>query len=217
MTTPGAPAGREPFPTFGSLAEAEAYSEQNGDAYYEICYHLEGQLNLSLAAMHDLYARASSAKRPRMQTGVVREWVCPAGWPKHPQTLVHLLLACGRFRHEETAHAATVDEAMTALLLELGQEATPEGVVLGPKTLALANPTGAEKLRPVLLRLCDWIESRLHCGIHGAWYRAPDCFSEDPAKEHLFEGGGPARGGFEDVEHGREGAARSQTADLDAS
>ncbi len=40
------------FPIFASLAEAEAYSEKTGDAYYEICYHLEGNINLSRQAIH---------------------------------------------------------------------------------------------------------------------------------------------------------------------
>lgn len=185
MTTPGESPDKEPFPIFGSLAEAEAFSDQTGDAYYEICYHMEGHLNVCLMAMHDLYANAPVAKRPKMQTGLVSEAVCPAGWPKHPQTLLYLFLACRRFRHEDTAHAATVNEAMAALLLEFGQEARPEEVVFDPRTLEMANPADAEKLRPVLLRLCDWIESRLHYATHRAWYRAPDCFSEDPVKAHL--------------------------------
>ena len=42
------PDHKQPFPTFGSLAEAEAYSDKTGDAYFEICYHLEGKLNLCL-------------------------------------------------------------------------------------------------------------------------------------------------------------------------
>ena len=46
------------FPTFASQAEAEAYTDKTGDAYYEICYWLEGNLNLCIKAMHDLYANA---------------------------------------------------------------------------------------------------------------------------------------------------------------
>jgi hypothetical protein len=38
------PDDKQPFPIFGSLAEAEAYSDETGDAYFEICYHLEGNL-----------------------------------------------------------------------------------------------------------------------------------------------------------------------------
>lgn len=49
---------KDSFPTFASLAEAEAYSDKTGDAYFEICYCLEGNLNLCIAAMHDLYVDA---------------------------------------------------------------------------------------------------------------------------------------------------------------
>ncbi|MBI2929675.1 MAG: hypothetical protein HYY24_28775 [Verrucomicrobia bacterium] len=79
MNTYDKPSRKLPFPTFASLAEAEAYSDKTGDAYFEICYHLEGNLNVCLKAMHDLYANAPPAKRPRMQTGLVREIVCPKG------------------------------------------------------------------------------------------------------------------------------------------
>jgi len=74
--------GAEPFPTFGSLAEAEAYSDKVGDHYFEICYHLEGHLNVCLMTIHDLYANAPAAKpKPKMQTGLVRKTVCLEGWP----------------------------------------------------------------------------------------------------------------------------------------
>ena len=101
MGTSKKPDNKQPFPTFGSLAEAEAYSDETGDAYFEICYHLEGNLNLCLKAIHDLYANAPKTKRPKMQTGLVREIICPEGWPKHPKTLVYTLISCARFRHEE--------------------------------------------------------------------------------------------------------------------
>ena len=48
MNASDKPDDKQPFPTFGSLAEAEAYSDETGDAYFEICYHLEGNLNLCL-------------------------------------------------------------------------------------------------------------------------------------------------------------------------
>ena len=47
MRTSRKPSRKEPFPSFGSVAEAEAYSDHKGDAYYAICYHLEGKLNVS--------------------------------------------------------------------------------------------------------------------------------------------------------------------------
>ena len=102
MNASNKPGKKQPLPTFSSLAEAEAYSGKTGDAYFEICYHLEGKLNLCLKAMHDLYANAPSTKRPKMQTGVVREMICSEGWPKHPNTLIGTLVTCARFRHEET-------------------------------------------------------------------------------------------------------------------
>jgi hypothetical protein len=90
------------FPTFGSLAEAEAYSDTTGDAYFEICYHLEGKLDLCTAEMRALYANGSSSVRTKMQTGVVRDIICPEGWPQHSKTLVYTLICCARFRHEQT-------------------------------------------------------------------------------------------------------------------
>ena len=178
------PENKQPFPTFGSLAEAEAYSDKTGDAYFEICYWLEGRLNLCLDAMHNLYANASVAKRPKMQTGLVREIICPDGWPKHPITLVTAFLTCARFRREDTCHAYTVNEAMTAWDLEAQNDPTLGNFAINPKTFDLPA-SEVEKARYALLRLCDWIESRLHHGTHSAWYRAPDSFSTDPDKVYL--------------------------------
>lgn len=178
------PKEKQPFPTFASQAEVEAYSDETGDAYYEICYWLEGNLNLCIKAMHDLYVNAPSTKRPKMQTGLVREIICPEGWPKHPKTLVTTLVACARFRHEDTCHAYTVNEAMTAWDLESQNDSTLGNFAFNPKTFDLPVAE-VEKARRALLRLCDWIESRLHYGKHNAWYSAPDCFSDDPDKVHL--------------------------------
>lgn len=185
MSAAETPDGKPPFPIFGSLAEAEAYSDQTGDAYFEICYHLEGNLNLCIMAMRDLYATAGSAKRPKMQTGLVREIVCPEGWPKHATTLVGTLLACARFRHEQTCHASTVKEAMAAFVLEKEHDGTLHDSAFDRRTRDPRTPADAKNVRCDLLRLCDWIDSRLHYGIHRSWYQAPDCFSDDPDKAHL--------------------------------
>ncbi len=179
------PSSKQPFPTFASLQEAEACSDRIGDAYFEICYHLEGNLNLCIKALHDLYADAPPSKRPKMQTGVVREIICPEGWPKHPKTLVYTLVACARFRHEDTCHASTVNEAMTALVLEKKHDQTLREAAFDRRTFEPITSADAENARRDLLRLCDWIESRLHYGTHMAWYRAPDCFTDDPDKVHL--------------------------------
>ena len=172
------------FPTFASQAEAEAYTDKTGDAYFEICYHLEGKLNLSRQAIHDLYANAPAGKRPRMQTGLVREIVCPEGWPKHPKTLVATLVTCARFRREDTCNAYVVNEAKAAWDLEAQRDSSLGNFVFNPRTLDLPVAE-VEKARYALLRLCDWIESRLHYGTHSAWYGCPDCFSDDPEKVHL--------------------------------
>jgi hypothetical protein len=179
------PTGKQPFPTFASLAEAEAYSDKAGDAYYEICYHLEGGLNVCLKTMHDLYANAPASKRPKMQRGVVREIICPDGWPKHQNTLICTLAAFGRFRHEDTCHAYTVNEAMTALVVERENDGGLHDAAFDRRTFEPLTARDAEKARAHLLRLCDWIESRLHYDTHVAWYGAPDCFSEYPDRVHL--------------------------------
>jgi hypothetical protein len=175
----------EDFPTFSSLAEAEAHADAKNDMYFEICYHLEGNLNLCIATMRDIYAKAVPSKRSKMQTGIVRGLVCPEGWPKHPQTLIATLLSCARFRHEETCHAYTVKEAMTAFVAEKEYSGTLHDCAYDRKSLEPWTPADAEKARNDLLRLCDWIESRLHFGTHNAWYRAPACFSDDPETTHL--------------------------------
>lgn len=175
----------ETFPTFASQAEAEAYSDNTGDPYFEICYHLEGNLNVSLKTIHDLYANAQPARRPKMQTGIVREIICPDGWPKHPKTLIATLISWTRFRHEDTCHAYTVNEAMTAFALEKELEGTLGDCGYDPRTFEPSTPEDAKNARQDLLRLCDWIESRFHWGTHQGWYRAPDCFSDDPEKVHL--------------------------------
>jgi len=177
--------GKQPFPIFASLAEAEAYSDQTGDAYFEICYHLEGSLNLCNQVMYDLYANAPAAKRAKMQTGIVRDMICPDGWPKHPKTLICTLVSCARFCQEDTCHAYTVKEAMLVLVLEKEYEGTLHDSAFDNRTFEPWTAADAKNARHDLLRLCDWIESRLHFGKHNAWYRAPDCFSDDPDKVHL--------------------------------
>lgn len=185
MGTSNKPEDKQPFPTFGSLVEAEAYSDKTGDAYFEICYHLEGKLNLCLKAIHDLYANAPTTKRPKMQTGVVREIICPKGWPTHPKTLVYTLISCARFRHEKTCHAYTVKDAMAAFVLEKEHDGTFRDSSFDSRTFEPLTRADAKNARCDLLRLCDWIESRFHWGTHTMWYRAPDCFSDDPDKVHL--------------------------------
>lgn len=54
MDTPEKPGRKRPFPTFASLAESEAYSDKIGDAYFAICYQLEGCLNVCVKSIHDL-------------------------------------------------------------------------------------------------------------------------------------------------------------------
>ncbi len=185
MDTSKKPKDRQPFPTFTSLAEAEAYSDKTGDAYFEICYDLEGNLNLCIEAMHDLYASAPSTKRPKMQTGLVREFICPEGWPKHAKTLVAMLVAISHFRHEDTCHACTINEAMTAMELEKEHDGTGLNAGFDGRNFEPLTPAVAENARRDLLRLCDWIESRLHFGIHSAWYQCPGSFSDDADKSHL--------------------------------
>jgi hypothetical protein len=184
VSAPNKPCEKKAFPTFASLTEAEAYSDKTGDAYFEICYHLEGNLNICLKTIHDLYANAPPAKRPKMQTGIVRDIICPEGWPKHPKTLLYTLLTYARFRHEDTCHAYTVNEAMAAWDLESEHDSAHGNFTFYPRSFELP-PSEVGKARGALLRLCDWIESRLHYGIHLSWYGAPDCFSDDPVKVHL--------------------------------
>jgi hypothetical protein len=185
MNADNKPSDKRPFPTFASLEEAEAYSDTIGDAYFAICYHLEGDLNVCLKAMHDLYANASSTKRPKMQTGLVRDIICPEGWPAHPKTLILTLISYARFRHEDTCHAYTVNEAMTALVLEKQGDDTLKNSAFDRRTFEPITPADAENARRDFLRLCDWIESRLHFGTHSGWYGAPDCFSDDANRTHL--------------------------------
>ena len=120
-----------------------------------------------------------------MQTGLVRENLCPEGWPRRPATLVRFLVAASRFAREDTCQAFTVKKAMTALLVENDIAPAIADAAWNPATLDPLSPADAEHTRAALLRLCDWIESRLHVSVHSAWYNAPDCFDPDPRKSHL--------------------------------
>lgn len=153
--------------------------------YFEICYHLEGDLNLCIYEMHEMYRNSPPAKRPKMQTGIVRKILCPQGWPRDQRTLIATLVSLTRFRHEDTCHAYTVNEAMTALVLEKTHNGNLRDAAFDSRTLEPCSKKDAENARADLLRLCDWIESRIHYGNHRAWYQAPETFSEDPDKVHL--------------------------------
>ena len=89
----------------------------------------------------------------------------------------NMLVTCARFRHENTCHAYTVKEAMAALVLEKENDGTLHDAVFDRRTFEPITQADVENARHDLLRLCNWIESRLHYGIHSAWYGAPDCFS----------------------------------------
>jgi hypothetical protein len=173
------------FPTFKSSTEAEQFSGQANDAYFEICYHIEGKLNLCLQEMLKLYRDAPPGKRPKMQTGIVRNIFCPEGWPKNQKTLVYILLSLNRFRHEDTCHAYTINEAMTAFVLEREFDGHEHGPKFDKKTFEPGSQEDAQNMRRDLLRICDWIESRLHWEKHNAWYQSPDSFSEDGEIAHL--------------------------------
>jgi hypothetical protein len=174
-----------PFPTFRSPAEAEAYSERTGDAYFEICYHLEGRLNLCAQKLHDLYAGVVKGTRPRMQTGVVRDFVCPDGWPKHPRTLISILLSLQRYSHEKTCHAHTIARAIRALEFENQLDTAHQDPVFNTATSEPRTAADTHLARNTLLRLCDWIESNLHFLTHRSWYHCPDSFEADPETSHL--------------------------------
>ncbi|MFN0067177.1 MAG: hypothetical protein ACKVYV_06020 [Limisphaerales bacterium] len=135
--------------------------------------------------MHEIYAKASPPGRPKMQTGVVREILCPDGWPKDPRTLIATLVACSRFQHEDTCHAYTIKAALMALVVEMRHDGSLRDAAFDRRTLEPWTPADAQNARRELLRLCDWIESRLHYLTHSAWYGCPDCFSNDPEEVHL--------------------------------
>jgi hypothetical protein len=166
------PGDKQPFPIFASRDEVEAYSDKVGDAYYEICYWLEGRLNLCVMAMHDAYVELEPDKR-RMQKGVVRQMICREDF--RPATLQAILKSCPIYAKEETCHAYTVREALTALELELH---------LRSLLFDLANPE-PKQTNLVLGWLCDWLESRMHYLAHRAWYVCPESFSPDADISHL--------------------------------
>jgi hypothetical protein len=74
---------------------------------------------------------------------------------------------------------------MAALVMEKEHDGTLSDSAYDRRTFEPWTPADAENARRDLLRLCDWIESRLHYDTRNAWYRAPDCFSGDPDKVHL--------------------------------
>jgi hypothetical protein len=166
------PKDKRPFPIFASRDEAEAYSDKTGDAYLEICYWLEGRLNLCLAAMNDDYAALQPAKR-RLQTGVVRQRICREDF--RPATLQAILKSCQLYAKEETCHAYTVHEALTALELELNFRSL---------RFDLANPDLKQTI-VVLGWLCDWLESKMHYLTHQTCYVCPAAFSPDADISHL--------------------------------
>jgi hypothetical protein len=161
-----------PFPIFGTQEEAEAYSDQTGDAYSEMGHWLEGQLNLRLMEMHEAYVNLPPASR-KLQTGSLRQRLCPEQF--RPATKQAIVQTCGHFAKEETCHGYTVREALTGLQLEVRQR----GLVLD-----LSEPD-LKQSELVLGWICDWLESRLHSLTHRAWYVCPETFSPNADISHL--------------------------------
>jgi len=163
---------KQPFPIFASREEVEAYSDKSGDAYYEVCYWLEGQFNLCVMAMRDAYVEAAAGKRA-MQSGLVQQRIDREDF--HPETRQAILKCFLRYAQEETCHAYNVREALTALQLELGFQKF---------SFNPANPD-PHQTNFVLGRLCDWLESRMHYSTHRGWYACPDSFSPNADISHL--------------------------------
>jgi len=163
---------KPPFPIFASREEAEAYSDKMGDAYYEICYWLEGRLNLCGMAMRETYGRAAGAARA-IQRGFVRQMIMQEQF--RAETFAAVLCCLFDYAKEETAHAYSVREALVPLEVELAFQNVP----FDP-----ANPEPAQT-NLVLGRLCDWLESRLHYLTHRGWYACPDSFLPDADLSHL--------------------------------
>jgi len=167
-----APENKPAFPIFASRAEAEAYSDQVGDAYFEIGYWLEGQLNLCCMEMHEVYVNQSGPRR-RMQTGIVRQHVCREDF--RMVTLQGIIQTCQRYAAEETCHAYTVRDALAKLGCELKYRLL---------SFDLRHPDPQQTI-PVLGLLCDWIESELHFLSHQSWHQCPDSFSPNETISHL--------------------------------
>jgi len=163
---------KQPFPIFASREEAEAYSDKTGDSYYEICYWIEGKLNLCGMAMRDAYAEVVAGKRT-MPSGVVRQMIQRE--ELRPETRQAVLTCFHHYAEEETCHAYAVREALMALEVDLAfQKLLFDMAHPDPKHTDL-----------VLGLLCDWLESRLHYRTHRGWYECPDSFSPDADMSHL--------------------------------
>jgi hypothetical protein len=193
---------KAPFPIFATREEAQAYSKQVGDAYFEIAYCIEWALNDCAKKMRDQYAATpKTAPKPKMQTGLVRALLCPENSKAPPESYAVLLKASIRFASEETGQGHNLRLALNRFDCErqfeveaIGQQVrkfvASKGLSLRhpPEDLltqiALGNADNAER---VLLRLCDWLESRLHFVTHRAWYNCPDSFSDDPDTRHLAD------------------------------
>jgi hypothetical protein len=171
------PSTQHPFPIFASQEEAEAYSNRTGDAYFQICYWLEGRLNLCEQEMHEIYVNQPPAKR-RLQTGRLRQMICREELGM--ATLPAILKCCRRYATEETCHAHTVRDACTLLEWELHFRALPYDLENPDR-----NPPDAKQTSLVLGRLCDWLESRIHEMTHRASYLCPDMFSPNADIAHL--------------------------------
>jgi hypothetical protein len=166
------------LPIFVTREAAEAFSDKVGDAYYEVVCFLEGRLNLCIEKMIGTYA-ANATKTTKakcsMQRRIVREVICPANCKLQPETLAAILKTCKRYAEEETAQADIIKEAATALNVEMHYEGS---------RCDFAD-CDEQQSRSAILRLCDWIESRIHWSTHRLWYNCPLLFSDDQAVQHL--------------------------------
>jgi len=193
---------RPSFPIFATREEARAYSDKVGDSYFEIAYCVEWVLNVCAKKMRDQYADApKNAPRPKMQTGLVRELLCPEESKAPPESYAAVLKGCVRFANEETGQGNNLRCALNRFDCErqfetdtIGQQVRRAMASRGlscknqPEDLLTQIALGhADNARSVLVRLCDWMESRLHFITHRAWYNCPESFSDDPDTRHLAD------------------------------
>ena len=200
----------------------------------------EGNLNVCLKAIHDLYASAPPTQRvhPKCRLVLCGNLICSEGWPKHPKTLVYTLLTCERFRREDTCHAYTVNEAMTALFWSrntivhgrfLSTVETFEpihrptlkmpgvlycdcatGLKVGSTTTLTGRGIMPQIAFPKIPTRCTWQISGLHSDTLRSFQSGPETLGR-----YSRTGGGQAPSRFENMGHRWQGATQSRTPDLE--
>jgi hypothetical protein len=164
-----------------SFEEAVAVAEQRKDPFYVMAFIFQYWLGCLAIQASTEYAEKKEPKDRALQSG--QAWQGYQELFPRSEGFQYKLNCMFRFARAGKSPANLMRAAMGAIAAE--HRCT--GDYFGPKTVQDANQEEAanELARRTIVRLCDWLDARVHLRTHRKWYHVPACFDPDPEMRWL--------------------------------